>query len=124
MTGASGRIGVSAYGRVGGEARSALSRRDSRTQPGVLTPGIGTKKPSRPHKALRVWRSAFVLVLVLEKCGWGGEVLEYCAKSELHPRSGLRLLKGRHMIRSDVSFAVWLTNADSTAPFGRILFWM
>ena len=31
-----------------------------------------------------------MLVLVLEKWGWFGELLEYCAKSELHPRSGLR----------------------------------
>jgi hypothetical protein len=36
-----------------------------------------------------------VLVLVLEKCGWASELLEYCAKSELHPHSGLEMLKGR-----------------------------
>ncbi len=39
----------------------------------------------------------FVLVLVLEsghaECGSDG-VLEYCAKSELHPCSGLEVLKG------------------------------
>jgi hypothetical protein len=40
----------------------------------------------------------FVLVLVLEsgrtEC-WSVGVLEYCAKSELHPRSGLGMLKAR-----------------------------
>jgi hypothetical protein len=41
-----------------------------------------------PHQALRIRRSAFVLVLVLEKWGWGSGVLEYCALSELRPRSG------------------------------------
>jgi hypothetical protein len=46
---------------------SDLSRRDKRTQPGVSTPGID-KKMARPHKAFGVWRSAFVLVLVLERC--------------------------------------------------------
>jgi hypothetical protein len=30
-------------------------------------------------------RIVLVLVLVLEKWGWVGEVLNYCAKSELHP---------------------------------------
>jgi hypothetical protein len=28
------------------------------------------------------------------KWGWVGEVWKYCAKSELHPRSGLAVLKG------------------------------
>jgi hypothetical protein len=40
-----------------------------------------------------------VLVLVLEKWGWVGEVLEYCAKSELHPRSGLGMLTRRFVPR-------------------------
>jgi hypothetical protein len=29
------------------------------------------------------------------KWGWVGELLEYCAKSELHPHSGLAALKAR-----------------------------
>jgi hypothetical protein len=34
---------------------------------------------------------------VLEKWGWGGGVLEYCAKSESHPATaGLEVLKGRY----------------------------
>jgi hypothetical protein len=36
-----------------------------------------------------------VLVVVLEKWGWVGELLEYCALSEKHPRSGLEMLKAR-----------------------------
>jgi hypothetical protein len=28
------------------------------------------------------------------------------------------------MIRSDISFAVWLTHTDSTTPLGRIILWM
>jgi hypothetical protein len=36
-----------------------------------------------------------VLVLVLEKWGWFGELLEYCAKSELHPHSGFEMLKAQ-----------------------------
>ena len=28
----------------------------------------------------------------------GGRVLEYCAKSELHPRSGLEALRGRKFV--------------------------
>jgi hypothetical protein len=39
-----------------------------------------------------------VLVLVLEKWDWASGVLEYCAKSELHPRSGLGMLQGRKRI--------------------------
>jgi hypothetical protein len=39
--GAKGRKGD---GAMGNRARSALSRRDLRTQPGVLTPGIDPKK--------------------------------------------------------------------------------
>jgi hypothetical protein len=39
-----------------------------------------------------------VVVLVLEsghaEC-WSSGVLEYCAESELHPRSGFGMLKGR-----------------------------
>jgi len=29
-------------------------------------------------------------------------VLEYCAESELHPRSGSGMLKGRKILRSDL----------------------
>jgi hypothetical protein len=43
-------------------------------------------------------RIKIVLVLVLEKWGWVGELLEYCAKSELHPHSGLEILKERFKI--------------------------
>jgi hypothetical protein len=32
-----------------------------------------------------------VLVLVLEKWGWGGGVLEYCACCELRVRGGLKV---------------------------------
>ena len=39
-----------------------------------------------------------MLVLVLEKWGCVGEVLEYCAKSELHPRSGLGVLMRRFVL--------------------------
>jgi hypothetical protein len=47
------------------------------------------------------------IVLVLEKYGWGAEVLEHCALSELHPASaGLEVLKGWKMVRMDVSFFV------------------
>jgi hypothetical protein len=42
-------------------------------------------------------RIKIVLVLVLEKWAWFGELLEYCAKSELHPHSGLEMLKGHQM---------------------------
>ena len=38
------------------------------------------------------------LVLVLESGVGFGELLEYCAKSELHPHSGLAVLKGRKKI--------------------------
>jgi hypothetical protein len=60
---------------------------------------------TRPHKALRVlafgvWRLAFVLVLVLVLVLEGvvfSEVAELreSAGSELHPRSGVGMLKGR-----------------------------
>jgi hypothetical protein len=40
---------------------------------------------------------------------------------KLDSRIGLEVPKGRQMIRSDISFAVWLTNTDSTAPLGRII---
>jgi hypothetical protein len=50
--------------------------------------------------------------------------MEYCAKSELHPPSGLGMLKGRQLIRSDISFGIWLANTDSTAPLGRIILWI
>src|SRR5258708_39945078 len=33
-------------------------------------------------------------------------------------------LKGRQMIRSDISFGIWLANTDSTAPLGRIILWI
>jgi hypothetical protein len=36
---------------------------------------------------------------VLDKWGWVGEVLEYCAKSELHPASaGLEMLEGSRFV--------------------------
>jgi hypothetical protein len=45
-------------------------------------------------------------VLVLEKRGWFGELLEYRALSELHPVLGLAVLKGRKMFAMDLSFAM------------------
>jgi hypothetical protein len=69
---------------------------------------------TRPHKALRVWRSAFVLVLVLvlEDVVFS-EVAELreSAGSELHPRSGLGMLKGRKI----------LIRAGALSAFGRNL---
>ena len=51
-------------------------------------------------------RIKIVLVLVLEKRGWFGELLEYRALSELHPVLGLAVLKGRKMFAMDLSFAM------------------
>jgi hypothetical protein len=42
--------------------------------------------------------AVLVLVLVPEKWGWVGQVLEYCAKSELHPRSGFGMLTRRFVL--------------------------
>jgi hypothetical protein len=65
----------------------------------------GTRAPATrapPHNPAagvaaltRRFKIVLVLVLVLEKWGWGGEVLEYPAKSELHPRSGLKMFTRR-----------------------------
>jgi hypothetical protein len=56
-------------------------------------------------------------VLVLEKWGWGSGVLEYCAKSELHPATaGLGMLKGRQMILPEMCLNLWLCNTSSAAP--------
>jgi hypothetical protein len=56
-----------------------LSRRDNRTKPGVLTPGIDKQgaSPEGAHQnraRARIW-------------GWGSGVLEYCPWSELRPRT-------------------------------------
>jgi hypothetical protein len=88
-----------------------LSRRDLRTQPGVLTPGRN-RKDTHPHQAHRnrARASDFAHVLVVERASlarptsavdnaelglrrtscarkwdWVGEVLAYCALSELRP---------------------------------------
>jgi len=56
-----------------------------------------SKAPS-PHKALRSRPGRRPRPRIgprgVMECGSAG-VLEYCAKSELHPRSGLGVLKGR-----------------------------
>jgi hypothetical protein len=58
--------------------------------------GLGIRQSKRPALTRRIKIVlVLVLVLVLEKWGWFGELLEYCAKSELHPHSGLEMLKGR-----------------------------
>jgi hypothetical protein len=64
-----------------------LSRRDLSTQPGVLTPGRN-RKDTRPHKAHQNRPRARARARA-RKWGVVGEVWKYCAKSELHPRSGL-----------------------------------
>jgi hypothetical protein len=52
---------------------------------------------------------------------WSVGVLRQVRKA---PAYQLEVLKGRPMIRSDISLAVWLTNTDSTAPLGRIILWI
>jgi hypothetical protein len=65
----------------------------------------------------RTWGYVGQAVLVLDKWGWGRGVLDYCAKSELHPATaGLELLKGRQMIRPEMWFSLWLCNTASAAP--------
>ena len=72
-----------------------LSPRGYRTQPGVLTPATGSIK--RPALTRRI-----KIVLVLEKWGWVGELLEYRALSELRPVLGLAVLRGRKISIWDV----------------------
>jgi hypothetical protein len=55
-------------------------------------------------------------VLVLEKWGWFGGVLEYCAKSELHPRSGLGMLTRRIKIVLVLESGVGLAKCWRTTP--------
>jgi hypothetical protein len=50
----------------------------------------------RPHQAHRNRARARARPRA-RKWGWVGEVWKYCALSELHPRSGLGLLKGRQI---------------------------
>jgi hypothetical protein len=65
-----------------------------------------------------------VLVLVLEKWGWFGEVLEYCAKSELHPRSGLRCWREPDFAPSsetpDFALSLRLREATSGRPLYKM----
>jgi hypothetical protein len=49
-------------------------------------------------------------------------VLEYCAESELHPRSGLGMLKGRQTFCSKASFGIPAANTVATALSGRLAF--
>jgi hypothetical protein len=66
---------------------------------------------SRPHKALRSRprRRPRIRPRGVMEC-WSVGVLEYCAKSELHPASaGLGMLKGRKIFSS----AVHLVNAST-----------
>ncbi len=51
------------------------------------------ESPTGPHQALR--NRPRRRLLVLDKWGGGTGVLEYCARSELHPRSGLTMLTRR-----------------------------
>jgi hypothetical protein len=53
----------------------------------------------RPHKAHQNRPRARARP---RKWGWVGELLEYCAKSELHPPSGLAVLKGRQKLIEDL----------------------
>ena len=77
--------------RIGDAARSALSRRDLRTQPGVLTPGIDPKKTPTLTRRIKNRPRSRARKVGLVSSG----VLEFCAKSELHPVRGLGMLKGR-----------------------------
>ena len=90
------------------------ARRNLSTKPGVSTPGTRFQKGPALTR-----RFVLVLVLMLEKWGWGCELWEYCAKSELHPRSGLRLLKGGQIVCAAISFGTWLRETQPTAPLGR-----
>src|SRR5260370_9183744 len=78
---------------------SDLSRRDEMTQPGVLTPGSHPDHDC-PHKALRSRPRPRIRPRGVMEC-WSIGVLEYCAKSELHPPfAGLVLLKGHQANQS------------------------
>ena len=67
-------------------------------------PQVSINKAVRPHKALRVRRSSFVLVLVLERCCLEQRRVNpiRSAFPGLHPRSGLEMLKGA----PDIGFRV------------------
>ena len=82
-----------------------LSRRDLSTQPGVLTPGRN-RKDTRPHKAHQNRPRARARPRG-RKWGWVGEVLEHCARSDLHPRSGLKGAHQAHQNRPHARARKW-----------------
>jgi hypothetical protein len=56
---------------------------------------LGVRKKGGQALTRRI-KIVLLLVLVLERWGWAGEVLEYCAKSELHLATArLGMLKAR-----------------------------
>jgi hypothetical protein len=59
---------------------------------------VGAHRLEHTHRPPLTRRIKIVLVLVLEKWGWGGGVLEYRAVPELHPRSGLKVLVRRFFL--------------------------
>jgi hypothetical protein len=93
---------------------SALSRRDLRTQSGVLTPGIDPKKTPTLTRRIKNRPRSRARKVGLVSSG----VLEFCAKSELHPVRGLGMLKGWQMVVPPFNQSTY-SPTHNVAPLSR-----